>query len=171
MRPEKELLLEEIHDKIEDSQALFFTRYSNLDPNLASQFRGKISKTGGCFTVVRKRIFIKAAEKAGISLEKKDLEGHVGIVFAKEDPLQMTKVLFQFGKEHESVLQVLGGRFEGKLCSAADVLELSKLPSRDEMRAQLLGTLEAPLSQTLAVFEALLCSVMHCLENKSQANT
>jgi large subunit ribosomal protein L10 len=36
------------------------------------------------------------------------------------------------------------------------------------MRAQLLGTFEAPMSQTLAVVEAILCSVLHCLENKAQ---
>ena len=52
-------------------------------------------------------------------------------------------------------------------CSASDVEQISKLPSKEEMRAQFLGTLEAPLSQTLGVIEALLTTVMHCLENKS----
>ena len=41
-----------------------------------------------------------------------------------------------------------------------------KLPAKDEMRAQLLGLFEAPMSQTLSTMESLLTSVMHCLENK-----
>ena len=45
---------------------------------------------------------------------------------------------------------------------------MSKLPSKDEMRAQFLGTLEAPMAQTLAVMDALLTSVVHCLNNKVQ---
>ena len=72
--------------------------------------------------------------------------------------------------ENEKVLEVLAGRYEGSMCSAEDVEQISKLPSRDEMRAQLLSAFEAPLAQVLAVTEALLTSVMHCLENKSQQN-
>ena len=49
---------------------------------------------------------------------------------------------------------------------ASDVERLSKLPSKDEMRAQFLSVLEAPMSQTLAVMEALLTSVPYCLDNK-----
>ncbi len=171
MRPEKQLLLHELQEKIEGSQALFFTRYSRMHSNLTAQFRSLVLKTGGNFTAVRKRIFVKAAEKAGISVGKGDLEGHIGIVFAYADPVQMTKALFQFRKENQDTLQVLGGRFDGKPCSAKDVEHISMLPGMDEMRGQLLGTFEAPMSQTLAVFEALLCSVMYCVEQKAQANT
>ncbi len=94
------------------------------------------------------------------------LQGHIAVVFANEDPVQTTKAIFQFCQENEEVLEVIGGRFEGAICSAQDVEQISKLPSKDEMRAQFLGTLEAPLAQTLAVMDALLTSVMHCLENK-----
>ena len=48
-----------------------------------------------------------------------------------------------------------------------DLEIISQLPTKDVMRSQLLGLFEAPMSQTLAVMEALLCSVPHCLENKA----
>ncbi len=168
MRPEKQLLLDEIAEKINGSKAFVLTSYGKLEPNISSHFRQTLGKAGGSFEVVRKRILVKAAQSAGISLEEEMLKGHVGIVFAESDPVQATKALFQFNKENENLLHVLGGQFEGRLCSAQDVEQISKLPGQQEMRAQFLATLEAPLSQTLSVMQALLTSVMYCLEEKSQ---
>ena len=142
--------------------------YKRLEPNAASAFRINLAKTGGSLEVVKKRVLIKAAQVAGVALDPAQLQGHIAIVFANEDPIQTTKTLFQFCQENEEVLEVIGGRFEGAICTASDVEQISKLPSKDEMRSQFLGLLEAPLAQTLSVIDALLTSVMHCLENKSQ---
>lgn len=167
MRPEKQLLLDEIKQKLKDCKALVVTRYQALKPNLASDFRLFLGKSGGTFSIVRKRILIKAAEQEGLVLKRGDLQGHIGVVFAYDDPLQITKALYQYSKDHEQFLEVLGGQLEGRLYSSEDMLALSKLPSHDEMRAQFLGLLEAPLSQTLSVMEALLTSVLYCFDNKA----
>jgi large subunit ribosomal protein L10 len=168
MRPEKQLLLNEIKDKIAGSKAIVIASYKRLEPNAASLFRMNLAKTGGSLEVVKKRVLVKAAQVAGIALDPALLQGHIAVVFANEDPIQTTKAVYQFSKENEEVLEVIGGRFEGAICTARDVEQISKLPSKDEMRAQFLGMLEAPLSQALAVIEALLTAVMHCLDNKSQ---
>ena len=168
MRQEKTLLLNEIREKLDASKAIVLTCYKNLNPNKASDFRINIAKTGGTFEVVKKRMLIKAAEQAGLTLDRNNLQGHIGVVFAEQDPVQTTKVVYNFRKENEGMMEILGGRFEGKLCSSKDVEIISQLPSQDEMRSQLLGLFEAPMSQTLAVVEAILCSVMYCLENKAK---
>ncbi len=171
MRQEKQLLLDEIKDKIDQSSAMVLTCYSNLTPNMAADFRMKVSSSGGIFEVVRKRMLIKAAQASGFALDHKMLEGHIGVIFALSDPVSVTKAIYDYRQGNQEVLKVLGGRFEGKICTANDIEQISKLPSKDEMRAQFLGTLEAPLSQTLAVMEALLTSVIYCLENKEQQNS
>lgn len=168
MRPEKQLLLDDIKDRMAVSKAMVVTRYRKLQPNTVASFRAQLAKTGGSLAVVKKRVLLKAAESSGIALNADELEGHIAIIFLAEDPFAMTKTIYQFSNENDKILEVIGGRFEGALCSATDVEMISKLPSKDEMRAQLLSTLEAPLSQTLAVVDALLTSVMHCLENKSK---
>lgn len=170
MRQEKQLLLDDIKERIVDSKAIVLASYKRLEPNASAKFRTNLAATGGSLEVVKKRVLVKAAQDAGVTLDPALLQGHIAVVFANQDPVQTTKVVFQFCKENEEVLDVIGGRFEGTVCSAKDVEQISKLPSKDEMRAQFLGTLEAPLSQTLAVIDALLTSVMHCLENKSQEN-
>lgn len=170
MRSEKQLLLNDIKDHIAGCKALVYASYQRLSPNMAAGFRSHLAKNGGMLEVVKKRVFLKAAKEAGFELDSSSLEGHVAIVVANEDPVQTTKVIYQFCKDNENTLQVLGGRFEGVLCSAQDVEQISNLPSKDEMRAQFLGTIESPMSQTLAVFEALLTSVVYCLDNKSKEN-
>lgn len=170
MRREKQLLLDDIRDRINASSALVVTRYRKLEPNAVAGFRHDLAKTGGSLAVVKKRVLVKAAQASGVALDVDTLDGHIAIIFLSEDPFATTKAIYKFSDENEKVLDILGGRFEGVLCTASDVEMISKLPSKDEMRAQLLGTLEAPLGQTLAVMDALLTSVMHCLENKIQQN-
>jgi large subunit ribosomal protein L10 len=172
MRPEKQLLLDEIKNKMAGAKALVLTSYQRFEPNVVAGFRAKLNQMGGSLEVVRKRILAKAAQAAGVEINADELDGHIAVIFAEQDPIQTTKAIYQFSAENEQVLRVLGGRFEGALCTAQEIEMISKLPSKDEMRAQLIGTLEAPLTQTLAVIEALLTTVMHCLENNiQQANS
>lgn len=168
MRPEKQLLRDDIKGKIGGSKGFLLVRYSKMNPNLASEFRFSLHKTGGDFEVMSKRILLKAAEAAGCPIDQTNLEGHIGAIFADVDLLGTTKAVFKFKENNQEVLEVIGGRFEGQLYSAKDMEALSKLPSKEEMQAQLLGLFEAVPSQTLSVIDALLTSVAYCLDNKSK---
>lgn len=168
MREEKQFLLDEIKGKMDVSQAFILTRYTQMNPDIAYAFRSLLGDAGGDFEVVRKRILCKAATASNCTLDTKVLEGHIGVVFANEDPVQTAQVVFKFKKDNEGLFEVIGGRFEGSFYSAADVEKLSQLPGKQEMRAQFLGLLEAVPAQTLGVIDALLVSVVYCLENKSK---
>lgn len=171
MRNEKQLLLKEVKGQIDQYGSFVIMRYVSLSANKANDFRRQIAGLGGYVEVMRKRILIKAAKAAGVDLEIEALPGHIGLVYSSKDPIEMTKFVFKFGQENDKAVQVIGGRFEGQIYNAADVEKLSKLPGKDEMRAQLLGTFEAPMAQTLAVMDALLSSVVYCLDNKSKLDT
>lgn len=167
MRQEKQLLLDEVRGQLDKSNSFVILSYSKLSANSANDFRRAIAKNGGSLEVVRKRVLIKAAEAAGVKLDLASLPGHIGLVFAGQDPLETTKLVFKF-RQDTNALEVVGGKVDGLMYSGADMETLSNLPSKDVMRAQFLGTLEAPLSQTLAVMEAILTSVVYCLDNKSK---
>jgi len=125
MRAEKQLLLDEIKDKIDQSVALIVTKYQGMNPNLESVLRSTAINAGGGFQVVRKRVLMKAAEASGFALGREMLEGHIGLAYAKADAVQFTKAIYQFRKENEDVLHVLGGRFEGQIVTAKDVEQIS----------------------------------------------
>lgn len=166
MRQEKQLLLDEVKGQIQNFGSFVVMRYTSLEANKANAFRREVAKMGGSVEVMRKRILIKAAQEAGVTLDLKALPGHIGLIYADKDPIEMTKFVFKFSEDNDKKVEVIGGRFEGQFFGAADVEKLSKLPGKDEMRAQLLGVLEAPMSQTLGVIDALLSSVVYCLDNK-----
>jgi large subunit ribosomal protein L10 len=166
MRKEKQYLLDEVKSYLSQGPEFLLMKYEKLNANKANDFRREIVKRGGQVTMMRKRLLVKAAHENGFNLDLKQLPGHIGLVFPGADFLEATKFTFDFSKQTENALEVIGGRFEGEVHSANSMLMLSQLPGKDEMRAQLLGVLQAPLAETLAVIEALLCSVPHCLQNK-----
>lgn len=168
MRPEKQLLLDDLKSKVESHSAFIVTKYIGFVAEAISGFRDEIYKVGGDFEVVPKRVFIKAAEENGVELDPNSLEGHIGIVFAKEDVIETTKVVTKFSKTNKEVLEIICGHIDGHLYDADKVLKLSELPSKDAMRAQFVGLLQAPMAQTLGTFQALLTSVIFCLDNKAK---
>lgn len=168
MREEKQLLLNQVKDQIEEHKSFVIMRYFGLNANLTANFRRQITSLGGELEVVKKRILVKAAQEAGIELSIKALTGHIGVVLAGKDAVQITKAVYKLKKEADKSVDILGGFFEGQLYNAKDMEAISNLPGKDEMRAQLLGLFEAPMSQTVSVMQSILCSVLYCLENKAK---
>lgn len=171
MRAEKQYLLDEIKEGIDNSELMMVMSYQKLDANSTASFRQEVAKSGGCMLVVKKRVFLKAAESAGYTLSGSDIKGHIGLVFSAAEAVSTTKAIYEFCGKNEDALKILGGHFQKKLCTPTDFEKISKLPSLDQMRSQFLGTLEAPMAETLSVMNALLTSVMHCLENKANQNS
>jgi large subunit ribosomal protein L10 len=168
MKQEKQLLLDEIKREIQQFPSFLVTQYAKLPAIKANEFRREMAKIGVSFEVVRKRVLVKAAENIGVKVSLDTLPGHIGLILAKNDPVEAAKAVLQYSKSNDDCFQLLGGRVEGHMINAADMKRLSELPSKKEMQAQLLGLFEAPMSQTLAVIEALLSSVVYCLDNKSK---
>lgn len=166
MREEKQLLLDEITNLMTQYHHFVIMSYTKLKANTIATFRSDVSNLGGEVEIVPKRILMKSAKEAGHDLTKEQLDGHIGVVFTN-DGVEATKFLVRFGKENEDNLKVLGGKIDGLLYNGAQMEQISKLPGMNELRSQFLSVLEAPLSQTLGVMDALLTSIIHCLANKA----
>lgn len=169
MRKEKQLLLDEIKEKISASSGMIVTRYAKLAPNVSWQLRDQLAKSGSMFEVVRKKVFVKAAEQVGVTIDQALLQGHVGIVFINQaDAMAPTKLIYKFSEENGQIFEVLCGQMEGKFVPGSDLEILSKLPGMNEMRASLLGLFTAPMSQMLSVLEAVMANPLSIIEQKSE---
>lgn len=167
MRPEKQLLLDEVKNQIQNTPGFVLMSYQKMNPNLTSEFRTAIGESGGFLYIVKKRLFLKAALEAGLAIDDQMISGHLGIVYSGEDTVTTTKTIYKYKKDYSGMLEILGARFEGKICTPQEVEQISKLPSKDEMRAQFLAVLAAPMSQTVAAMRSILTSVIYCIENKA----
>ena len=155
MRKEKSLHLNSMTSVVEGAKSLILTSYEKLNANTTADFRTALRQSGGSLTVVKKRMFLKAAASLGFNFGP-DLAGHIAVISVKDSVIDAAKVLYKFKKQTENMIQVLGGQFEGKLCTAQEIEMISNLPTQDEMRAQFLSVLEAPMSHTLSVIEEML---------------
>lgn len=170
MRKEKPLLLNEITDKIDASTAMLVASYDKLEPNTSWKFRELLGKSGSNFEVVKKRVFLKAAEKSGVKIDESLLKGHIGVVFiGQPDAMAPAKAVFKFSEENGNLFQVLCGHIDGKILPGEEVAVLASLPGIDEMRATLLGLFTSPMSQMLSVMEAAIAGPLSVLEQKSES--
>jgi large subunit ribosomal protein L10 len=156
MNKEKQLLLDEIQDQITRSGSFITLQYTKVSANQANAFRREMEKVGGNFEIVKKRLFIKVLESMALKCDLSVLPGHVGLVFAPQDPIETARTIAKFSKANENVFALIGGRVDGVLIDAQDAVRYSKLPSKDQMRSEFLGLLEAPMAQTLSVMDARL---------------
>jgi len=166
VRQEKQYLKDAIVEPIDKHNAFVIMSYERISANKINQFRRDIASIGGAVKMTRKRILTKAFQTAGINFSLDQFSGHVGVVFSGEDAIESVKAAFKFCDDSGKTASIIGGRIDGKVYNGQDVETLSKLPSKDQMRAEFLATLEAPMAQTLAVMDALLSSVVYCLDNK-----
>ncbi len=167
MRPEKKLLLKEIQDKVEGASSVFIAQYQGLSAADAEALRSLIASKGGDLEVVRKRVLLKATEAAGMSFTLDEIPGHIGVIHTKEDAIELAKAVYDFRKEHKDSLSVLTAYVDSQKLTGQEVETLSKLPGKQELRAQILGLFEAPMAQTVSVMDAILTSILHCMDNKS----
>ncbi|NGX34479.1 MAG: 50S ribosomal protein L10 [Candidatus Anoxychlamydiales bacterium] len=167
MREEKKLLLDEIKEKIDQASSVVVAKYTNITTSESWNFRNILLKNSSEMEVVKKRVFLKAFEKSGYKCTIEELDGQIAVIFIKDDPIRAIKAIFEFS-EQTNKLEVIRGEIDNKTYNKEDLLILSKLPAMDELRAQFLSLLEAPMSGTLSVMESLLTSVVFALEEKKK---
>lgn len=153
-RAQKDAVIKDLKEKIENSRALFLTNLIGIEANDAVGLRRKIREAKGAVVVTRNTLFEKAAQGTYAEELLKDLKGTNAVAFAFEDAPGVAKAIYETNKELEAV--TLGKGYLGtELLDEKKVAELAKLPSRDEMLGTVLATFQAPISAFARVMNAL----------------
>jgi len=166
MRKEKQLFLDELKGQIDHFGSFVIMSYLGLTANESHLFRRRIREMGGNIEMVPKKMFVLASKDSGFEVNFDMLTGHIGVVFTGSDPIETTKAVFEYGKESGDKVSVVGGCIDGSILNQDQMTQLSKLPGKQELRAQFVGLLQAPMAQTVSVMNSLVSSVVYCLDNK-----
>lgn len=163
MRPEKESIFSEIKTKVDDSVFLIIADYTGLTVGKTDLLRQRLLKADAKVQVVKNRVLGHIANDAGFGAMRDHLTGPSAMVYGKGDVSQVAKILKEFIKEHERpVIKV--GALEGVVLTAADVEQLASLPSRETLLSMVVGTIAAPMSQLVGVFQQKVSSLLYVLQ-------
>ena len=104
----------------------------------------------------------KVLDDAGIDVDIKNLGQGLAIAYAMSDEVSAAKILAKFQKENES-LQIYGGVLENNFLDKDSILALSKLLSKPELYAKLVGSINAPVSGFINVLSGVMRGFMQVL--------
>jgi large subunit ribosomal protein L10 len=139
-------ILNQYKEHLDQSQAVFLMSFSNMSVKRVQDLRAKVREVGGEAHVVKNTLLQIALKEQGIELDEV-LEGTTLAGFAYNDAPGLAKTFRDAVKEDKEIFALKYGFLEGKLLSEHEIKALAELPPLPVMRAQLLGTLQAPASQ------------------------
>jgi large subunit ribosomal protein L10 len=155
-KQQKEEILKELIDNFSKSKSVVFAANTGLSVKEISDFRGKLRENGGKYQIAKKTLIKLAAQKNDLpEINDEAVEGPIGVIFSFEDELFPAQAAAKFAKENEK-LEVKGGIFFGDIVNAEKVLALSKIPSREELLAKLVGCIQAPISGFVGVGKSVI---------------
>jgi large subunit ribosomal protein L10 len=142
---QKQAMVSEVAAKLQGAQSLIVAEYRGLNVERVTQLRAKARNSGVWLRVLKNTLARRAVQ--GTPFEKLS-EKMVGPLMygISQDPVAGAKVLSEFAKENESFV-IKAGAMPNAVMSAQDIKALAQLPSREQLIAMLLGTLQAPMTK------------------------
>ena len=151
LRAEKKDFVAELEGVCRDSSAVIVTHYHGLTVAQVTELRKTLRNKGAEFKVVKNTLLKIAADNAKVKFDGM-LKGPVAIAYSV-DPVAAAKGIVEFAKSNDN-LKVVGGIVNDTVLSASGIVELSKLPSLDELRGKIIGLLQAPATKIACVLQA-----------------
>jgi len=168
-RAQKESAVGTLKQRFDKMTSVVLVDYQGLNVEEVTKLRNDFRKSGVEYRVV-KNTLIKLAIKGQPWADAfgKTLRGMTGVAWSFEEPSAAAKVVKAFRKDNEK-LKVKGGLVDGVLVPADKVeSELATMPGKDELRAQLLMTLQAPLTQFVQLLNAPAQNLVYLLKAKEE---
>ena len=161
---EKAQTVSAVHRLLKTAKLAIVTEYRGLTLAQMTKLRREIREASGEYQVIKNTLAERALEGTSFGHLEKLLQGPNGWVFAYEDPVVLSKALIKFADDNDK-LQIKGGVFEGQFMDRAGVKALSQMPSKPELQARLLATINAPATQLLRTIQEPGAQMVRLLES------
>lgn len=144
-RSEKQEFVSSLRSSLEGKSLVVVTQQTGLTVSEVTDLRAKMRGAGAGYKVIKNTLARLAVQDTPIAPLGDHFKGAIALAFS-EDPIAAAKIAVEFAKTNKKI-QVLAACLDGKLLDAANVNALAQLPSLDELRAKLIGLVQAPLSK------------------------
>ncbi len=169
-RSQKETVVGTVREKFERMTSAVFLDFKGLNVEAVTKLRQEFRKSGVEYRVVKNTLVHHAIKQhPWAKTLSQALTGMTGVAWSFEDPSAAAKVIKVFRKDHQK-LQIKAGLIEGQILSAEAVeSQLATMPGKDELRATLLATMQAPLQQFVQQLNAPAQNFVYLLKAKEDA--
>jgi len=171
-KPDKVEAVKNIAADLQATDVYYFVDYRGLTFSEATELRARLATVDASLKVVKNTLAKIAAQDAGVEGLDELLQGPTAIAYCHGDPVRVAKTIQDFIKEKKKAA-VRGGRLQRSLLSAPDVEKLASLPSREQLIAQVVGAIAAPLTGLVTVLNGpirgLVVTMAQIQEQKSTA--
>lgn len=153
-RDQKAAVVEELAEQIRGAETIFAVDYRGISVDDAAALRARLHEAGTRFRIVKNSLTERASDRAGIESLKELLEGPTALAFVAGDAALAAKALNDQGRRL-GTLEFKGGLMNGSPLTADEIRSIARLPVREVLDAQLVGTIAAPLTglvRTLGAF-------------------
>lgn len=142
---QKKAVVAEVAEQFKGAEAAVLAEYRGLSVSQMTELRGKARQAQIYVRVVKNSLTRRAIEGSDYECLGDQLSGPLALAISK-DPVAVAKLLAEFAKDNEA-LKIRAGAMGGKLMSLEQVEALAKLPSREQLLATLVATLQAPIAK------------------------
>jgi large subunit ribosomal protein L10 len=163
-RPEKVEQVNLLTEKLRTAEVAVLTDYRGLSVGQLQELRGRLRSQEVEYRIVKNTLARRAASDAGHERFQDLLKGPIGIAFGYGELGVPARVLGEFTRQTRIRLDIVGGLVEGRVMNPDQVRQTADLPSREVLLAQLLGTLQSPVSQLVATIQAPVQQLVGLLE-------
>ena len=150
----KKAEVEKLNSKLTNAQAFVLADYRGLTVEQDTKMRRAMREAGVDYRVYKNSIIRFAVKDTNLSELSDQLEGPTAIAISDTDPIAPSKLIAQFAKEYNK-LEIKAGMVEGKILDIDGVKELAQTPSREELLARLIGSLQSSLYGLAAALNAI----------------
>ena len=161
-RPEKVKTVAELKDRIQNNAVAIATQYMGINVEQVTELRNRLRSENIEFKVYKNTLVRRALDELELEEAAAFLDGPTAWAFS-HDPLAPAKVLKGFGKEVPFVA-MRGGILEGRVVSKEQLEALADLPPREQLLAQVVGTIAAPLRNFVGTLNALPRNLVNVLD-------
>jgi len=159
---EKQELVAEIKENISNNNVAIITQYVGMNVAQATELRKQLREADTLFKVYKNTLARLALRELGLESAADLMEGPTSWAFCK-DPVAPAKILKTYAKEVPFVI-MRGGILNGAQVSAEQLDVLADLPSREQLLAQVVGTIAMPMRNMVGVLSALPRNLVNVLE-------
>jgi large subunit ribosomal protein L10 len=157
-REQKAAVVDEIAEQLRGAEAIFAVDYRGISVPQAAELRARLREADATFRIVKNRLTLRAAEKAGTQTLQELLEGPTALTLVQGDAALAAKAIHDFGRAR-GTLDFKGGLLEGQALTVDEIRSIARLPARDVLQAQAVGVIASPLTGLVRGLNSLIAGV------------